>query len=179
MDEPGTTVEDFPDFVEADVNVVDALTDLTAFMKRESGSADSKYIREIAEYFPAEEDQRSFSLRLIIHYLGDIHQPLHGVSEVDSRFPAGDLGGNAQKVPLDEASGVGDLHAIWDSVIYEYTGYETMPFDSEEWSYYSEQATKLHTAHPIDEAVIFPNQFATWSKEGLDLAISTVYEGKY
>ena len=73
MDEPGTTVEDFPDFVMPDVNVIDALTDLTAFMKRESGSSDSKYIRKISEYFPAETDQRSFALRLIIHYLGDIH----------------------------------------------------------------------------------------------------------
>ena len=63
---------------------------------------------------------------MIIHYLGDIHQPLHAVAEVDSRFPEGDQGGNLQKIPMDKASGVDELHAVWDSVIYHYPGYETM-----------------------------------------------------
>lgn len=66
------------------------MTDLTAFLKRETDSSSSKYINQIAQYFPAIEDQRSVALRLVIHYIGDIHQPLHGVAEVDHRFPAGD-----------------------------------------------------------------------------------------
>ena len=95
LDEPGTTIDDFPDVVKADVDVVRALTDLTAFLKGEKDASTSKYISQISEYFPATEDQRSFALRLVIHYLGDIHQPLHGVSMIDHRYPTGDMGGNA------------------------------------------------------------------------------------
>lgn len=43
---------------------------------------------------------------------------MHGVAEVDHRYPKGDRGGNLQKVPDTTGSGVGDLHAIWDSVVY-------------------------------------------------------------
>ena len=85
LDEPGTTLDEF-DFQPEAVNVVDALTDFRAFLKGETGPKQSKYIRKIAEYFPHAADQRSFVLRMIIHYVGDIHQPLHSATEVDSRF---------------------------------------------------------------------------------------------
>lgn len=116
LDEEGTTVDDFPEFQPPEVNVVEALDNLISFLK---DGKKSDYVAQIAEHFPDEADQRSFSLRLIIHYLGDIHQPLHAVAEVDHRFPQGDRGGNLQKVPDDgKGDGVADLHAIWDSVIY-------------------------------------------------------------
>jgi len=72
LDEPGTTLDDF-DFTMPDVDVVDALTDLVGFLKGEKDATTSKYVAQIATYFPVESDQRSFTLRLIIHYLGDIH----------------------------------------------------------------------------------------------------------
>ena len=59
-------------------------------------------------------------LRLIIHYVGDVHQPLHAAALVDSKYPSGDQGGNAEKIPSKD--GVSDLHFVWDSVLYEYTG---------------------------------------------------------
>jgi hypothetical protein len=77
---------------------------LTALLKGEKDASTSKYIKKIAEQFPVSEDQRSLALRLLIHYIGDIHQPLHSVAEVDHRYPKGDMGGNAEKVPVDPAS---------------------------------------------------------------------------
>ena len=32
----------------------------------------------------------SFHLRLLIHYIGDIHQPLHASSRYTKEFPEGD-----------------------------------------------------------------------------------------
>jgi len=37
----------------------------------------------------------SFNLRLFIHYVGDIHQPLHATSRFTSKYPEGDRGGNS------------------------------------------------------------------------------------
>ena len=59
---------------------------------------------------------KSFAIRLLIHYLGDIHQPLHCSAKVDKRFPTGDKGGNLFMIPNHFSSP--DLHAVWDSVLY-------------------------------------------------------------
>ena len=125
LDEPDTTVEDF-DFHPPAVNVVDSLHDMHAFLKHEVDATTSTYIAQIAEIFPEEADQRSFALRMMIHYVGDIHQPLHSVAEVDSHYPHGDMGGNLHKFDDTTGEGVTNLHSVWDSVIYEFTGYETL-----------------------------------------------------
>lgn len=69
------------------------------------------------------------------------------------------------------------MHSVWDSVIYQYTGYETMPFDEAEWTWFSEEADKLHMRHPVDKELLKPGQFGEWTFEGLDLAKSAVYAG--
>ena len=32
--------------------------------------------------------------RLLLHFVGDIHQPLHGVQYFSTKYPNGDKGGN-------------------------------------------------------------------------------------
>ena len=61
---------------------------------------------------------KSFGLRMLIHYIGDIHQPLHCTARVDKEFPQGDRGGNLFNLPNHLS--IGDLHAVWDSVLYQY-----------------------------------------------------------
>lgn len=72
----------------------------------------------------SEEDGLSTAMRLLIHYVGDIHQPLHATSRVDHEYISGDRGGNS--FPLQAKDSVNELHALWDSVLYEFTGYETL-----------------------------------------------------
>lgn len=96
----------------------------------------SHYYTTIKNSYPAEADARSFALRLIIHYVGDLHQPLHTTAEVDSTYKSGDNGGNAEKIPTID--GVSNLHAVWDSVAYEYTGFPVQPFSAADWSWYTE-----------------------------------------
>lgn len=57
-------------------------------------------------------------MRLLIHYVGDIHQPMHCVSRVDKEYPAGDKGGN--DFPLPNHYSAKELHAVWDAAIYEF-----------------------------------------------------------
>lgn len=55
---------------------------------------------------------------MIIHYVADIHQPLHAVVGISEEYPSGDHGGNYESLPsLCTAS---NLHAVWDSVLYDY-----------------------------------------------------------
>jgi hypothetical protein len=74
------------------------------------------------------------------------------------------MGGNAQKVPdIEPGSGVGDLHAIWDSVIYSYTGYTTQPLDVLRWQYYTENANKIMAEHEIDMSKVKAQDFNAWA----------------
>jgi len=70
LDEEGTTVDDF-DFKQPIVDVVQALTDFTSFLK--DPSSEGYYVTRIGEVFPDVDDRRSFVLRMVIHYVGDIH----------------------------------------------------------------------------------------------------------
>lgn len=85
----------------------------------------SYYYQQISKNFTNTEDAKSFALRMIIHYAGDIHQPLHAVAEVDSTYPSGDKGGNYESIP-STGCGASNLHAVWDSVAYSYCGFPTM-----------------------------------------------------
>ena len=112
---------------------------------------------------------------MIIHYVGDLHQPLHGTSEVDHSFPKGDFGGNLHKLPSDLDTGVGDLHAVWDSVIYELPGYETLPMDSDTWDFYTNLNLRLEKDHPIDPEKEKITSFADWANESLAMSEELVY----
>ena len=119
LDEPGTTLDDFS-FTQPDMDTVGALTDYTKFLKGEISASQSDYMTEIVSKFPYESDQRSFVLRMIIHYVGDVHQPEHSTALVDSQYPSGDRGGTSEHIPSKD--GVSSLHFVWDSVLYKYTG---------------------------------------------------------
>ena len=51
------------------------------------------------------------ALRYVVHFVGDIHQPLHTISDAD-------LGGNCERVdpPVDKAK---NLHALWDGALVD------------------------------------------------------------
>ena len=55
---------------------------------------------------------RAFSLRFVLHLMGDIHQPLHTTSRCTSKHPKGDYGGNSFKLADKEFT---NLHKFWDS----------------------------------------------------------------
>ena len=53
------------------------------------------------------------------------------------------MGGNLHKLPADPDTGVDNLHAVWDSVIYDYVGYADLPMTKESWGYFTSQSDKL------------------------------------
>jgi len=118
----------------------------------------------------------AFNLRLLIHYVGDIHQPLHTVSRYAEDFPNGDMGGNL--FMLEEKEGINELHALWDSTIYEFDQDFPQPLSEDSWDQLGEISSTVRSEHPTDEeqmAEDLKKPEHQWANEGYELATSVVY----
>ena len=60
---------------------------------------------------------KAIALAWVLHVGGDLHQPLHCISEYSTTYPQGDRGGNSQFVRAEAGKRVLDLHSIWDGLI--------------------------------------------------------------
>ncbi len=56
--------------------------------------------------------KKGTALRILVHIVGDIHQPLHAATRVSCDYPQGDKGGN--EVILRHNQVAKNLHAYWD-----------------------------------------------------------------
>lgn len=54
-------------------------------------------------------------MRNLIHFVGDVHQPLHSADRYTRQYPSGDRGGN--DFPIEYDDDIKELHALWDSVL--------------------------------------------------------------
>ncbi len=68
-------------------------------------------IHLIQNKYPTDFD-KGIALRVLIHVVGDIHQPMHAITRVSKDLPMGDRGGNL--VPLYKNAIANNLHAYWD-----------------------------------------------------------------
>ncbi len=76
------------------------LTELNAYQKNQEPKPTRK--------------EAQMALKFIIHFVGDLHQPLHAITDHDR-------GGNDKKVLLN-GSHSGSLHHYWDTTFVEYLG---------------------------------------------------------
>jgi len=70
-------------------------------------------------------------MRFLLHFIGDIHQPLHTTARVNDDYPKGDKGGN--DFPLPNHYSAKNLHSVWDKVVYEFKYSAPLPFTEESW----------------------------------------------
>jgi len=56
-------------------------------------------------------------MRLMIHIIGDIHQPLHTSALFSKEFPKGDLGGNLFEIIYLKKKSYKELHEFWDAIV--------------------------------------------------------------
>lgn len=130
-----------------------------------NGEEDSYYVNYIQDYFENDADVRSFALRLVIHYIGDVHQPLHATTRVDSDYPKGDKGGNSEKLPSIE--GAYNLHSVWDSIIYAFPGYPDLPLSRSSWDDLGDSISNLMDSYTVDESEYLQNESSSWANESL------------
>jgi hypothetical protein len=103
-------------------------------------------------------DLRAESLKFLIHFVGDLHQPLHAVDDQDR-------GGNDVRVaPLGGEPGrATNLHALWDTGLI---GVSTEPEAA--------RAARLLddlSAHPVDVSL----DVVKWAEESHDVALRVTY----
>lgn len=96
-------------------------------------------------------EQQELALKILVHIVGDMHQPLH-------MGHATDLGGNRVKVRFFGRDT--NLHSVWDTNIAE---------SGHKWSY-SEWQQQLDRVTPEEEESIVSGTIDDWAKEGVNLA---------
>ena len=116
------------------------MTELIMFLKLTPGYKDTYVYKKLTSKY-SEQTGLSIALRLVIHLFGDLHQPLHNLDVVNPSFPDGDKGGN--DYPLKYHYDVDELHALWDSVIYENYKSVKLPFTSLTWASFGNETNKM------------------------------------
>lgn len=123
----------------------------------------------------SEADGLSTAMRLLLHYAGDIHQPLHATSRVNHEYTQGDRGGNS--VALPSVSGAKNLHSVWDSVVYAKANDFDLPFSTSDWDTISSDAQALIAKYPIDASVASNLDVNQWAMDSFKISSEFVYEG--
>jgi hypothetical protein len=105
----------------------------------------------------ATKEQKQLSLMMVIHLLGDIHQPMH-------IGHASDLGGNRWTVNYFGRDT--NLHSVWDS---------SLPESAHKWSY-TEWQREVDRATPQEvETILNGGNPESWAKETFDIC-TDVYD---
>ncbi|MGH9873633.1 MAG: S1/P1 nuclease [Pyrinomonadaceae bacterium] len=129
-----------------------------------------------------DENARAQALRFIIHFVGDIHQPLHGADRVDSAHPDGDHGGNLVSLMIPQKNGPPkktNLHSFWDSGIGAFppTGpnFAPPPLSTIPAAAARAKAGNPPTARGVN--LKDPFNFSGWAEESFELAKNVTYKG--
>lgn len=111
---------------------------------------------EVLSNSQASFDEKNLALKILVHIVGDMHQPMH-------MGHASDLGGNRTKVKYFGREA--NLHSIWDSSLVE---------SAHKWGY-EEWQKQIDRVSPDVEALIVSGSVDDWAKQTYVLA-EKVYE---
>lgn len=108
-------------------------------------------LREQSALLNAPDVDNTLALKMVVHLMGDLHQPMHF-----GRYS--DRGGN--KVPVKFFERDTNLHSVWDSSIPE-TGHK--------WSY-TEWTDQIDRASDSLETILLEGDFESWGRETYEIA---------
>ncbi len=92
-----------------------------------------------------EKINKTQALKLLIHFVGDIHQPLHASREIDH-------GGSKIKVKFFSDPQLYNLHRIWDSTIIEFFRLSYTELTDYVQRHYTESVAQKSPQHWINES---------------------------
>jgi hypothetical protein len=130
----------------------------------------------------ATDAEKAVALRFVIHFVGDIHQPLHCESRISAKYPEGDRGGNdfmISTVGTDGKKHAVKLHSYWDSGIGSFPR-EGPQFAPPPLAAVNELALKIAERHPSDEQgwqTGGVHAYEQWAQESNDIAVKFAYKG--
>lgn len=109
--------------------------------------------------------EKGMALRIILHTVGDVHQPMHTVSLKNKHYPLGDKGGNL--VVLKKNHIANNLHAYWDRGAGYLIGKSSL-------YKVKKKARSLQQKFPCYE-VVDDTTPAQWAKESHLIAVNQAY----
>ena len=124
----------------------------------------------------SEADKRLY-LKLLVHFVGDVHQPLHTVSRYSRYNKNGDRGGNAIKIKAPYAN---NLHKYWDDGVGLFRKHGTH-YPKLRSVGIRQISTMVETKYPLNAfnpSLLNCNPMM-WAIEGRDLASEYVYSIRY
>lgn len=71
-----------------------------------------EYAKKVLSSSMTSPDEKAFAMRVLVHVIADIHQPLHTINVYSARYPHGDKGGNL--IRIKKQSIAKNLHSFWD-----------------------------------------------------------------
>ena len=151
--------------------------------EREIHQSDYNVVNAINRLIPelkanGESDLAAYQMRCLIHYVGDIHQPLHAVSMYSDDFPKGDRGGNSfQLDQLNPQYKITELHALWDSVVTAYASDWKEPLEEEDWDTITDGAKEITGKYDRSSFDLQITNVQGWANESLTIAKAHVYAG--
>ena len=121
------------------------------------------------------QSNQAVSLRYLIHFAGDIQQPLHCSTDVSAAHPAGDAGGNLFSIT---SVNWGNLHSLWDSGGGFLFDSLSAPLTTANQNTLNAKIALIEAAYPYnyDTNRTIPNPMA-WAQEGMNLAKTNCYVG--
>jgi hypothetical protein len=114
-------------------------------------------------------------LRFILHFVGDVHQPLHAATYFSQDFPVGDRGGNSWNV--SGFNWTSELHALWDGGLGQWYGDLPRPLNATGAAWVSGFTGRLAAEWPVSSLgpEIANFNVTAWAQESNDLAVSVAY----
>ncbi len=97
----------------------------------------------------AKQQEKAESLKRLIHWVGDIHQPLHATSHIAAEYPKGDRGGNLYKIDMPKS--YNNLHAYWDSGLLQWPNLP-QPLSAQDRKRLQSMAKNLQAEYPEAES---------------------------
>jgi hypothetical protein len=129
-----------------------------------------------------DKNAQAQALRLIIHFVGDIHQPLHCATRVDKANPDGDRGGNLVSIMIPDSNGQlkkSNLHSYWDNGTGAFppTGPNFAPPPLRQIPAAAARARAGNPASARGVGLKNPLNFSGWADESFELAKTVAYKG--
>lgn len=127
---------------------------------------------------PKQSDlDRANALRFLLHFVGDIHQPMHSIARDTDEFPRGDRGGNDFKLlpPAGVKLEPKNLHFLWDLACGLY-GDVVRPLDKADTKMIGDLGKAIRAEYPRSSfKEVSETSPKVWALESFDLARKLAY----
>lgn len=122
--------------------------------------------------------ETSLQLRYLIHWLGDIHQPLHATQRFTISQPYGDAGGNFFKTYSTENPSVTNLHKLWDWGLGTIGNDCPRPLTEDCWNEITSYGKNIIKEWPRSRLEEYLNEPSTenWATDSFHNAVQKVYK---